>query len=374
LKDFTQLVDLASERLGGRVIDANDDFFGPKDQLLSAPKPVFIEDKYTTRGKWMDGWETRRRRTPGHDWCVVRLGLPGIVRGIVVDTSFFRGNFPERFSVDGCNLAGTRPYKDELKRLASAKNSWIRIIPETALKGDAQNSFVVENESRFTHLRLNIYPDGGVARLRVHGQPVPDAKRISRGEIDLVAVENGGLVVDSSDQFFGAPLNLLMPYRAQNMKDGWETKRRRGPGHDWVVLKLGVPGAIRRVEVDTTHYKGNLLFAEHGYGRVERSIASLERVAAADKTEREFSQHVQTRPPVSNCDACAIANLSGRRGEPPTNLWTRRITIKIRGTAHTVSPYDATGGAEVVDGLLWCTGMGAENGRAKAICGPARII
>lgn len=257
MKDFTQLVDLASERLGGRVIDANDDFFGPKDQLLSAPKPVFIEDKYTTRGKWMDGWETRRRRTPGHDWCVVRLGLPGIVRGIVVDTSFFRGNFPERFSVDGCNLAGTRPYKDELKRLASAKNSWIRIIPETALKGDAQNSFVVENESRFTHLRLNIYPDGGVARLRVHGQPVPDAKRISRGEIDLVAVENGGLVVDSSDQFFGAPLNLLMPYRAQNMKDGWETKRRRGPGHDWVVLKLGVPGAIRRVEVDTTHYKGN---------------------------------------------------------------------------------------------------------------------
>lgn len=257
MKDFTQLADLASERLGGRVIDANDDFFGPKKSLLKGPKPIFIEDKYTTRGKWMDGWETRRRRTPGHDWCVIRLGLPGVIRGVVVDTSFFKGNYPERFSLEGCNLAGARLYKNELKRLASAMNRWVRVIPETALEGDSQNLFVVENENRFTHLRLNIYPDGGVARLRIHGQPVLDAKRISRGEIDLAAVANGGIVVDSSDQFFGAPLNLLMSYRAQNMKDGWETKRRRGPGHDWVVLKLGVPGTIRRIEVDTAHYKGN---------------------------------------------------------------------------------------------------------------------
>ena len=257
MKDFKQLVNLASERLGARVIAANDDFFAPKENLLRESNPIFIEGKYTTRGKWMDGWETRRRRTPGNDWCLVRLGLPGIIRGIVVDTSFFRGNYPERFSLEGCAISSQQLHKNEKRELESAKNSWTTILPETGLKGDSQNLFSVENENRFTHLRLRIYPDGGVARLRVYGEVIPDAKKISRGEVDLVAVGNAGSVVDSSDQFFGAPLNLLMPYRALNMKDGWETKRRRGPGHDWVILKLGVPGSIRRIEVDTTHYKGN---------------------------------------------------------------------------------------------------------------------
>jgi allantoicase len=257
MNDFLQLADLASQRLGGRVIAANDDFFAPKENLLKESKPVFIEGKYTTRGKWMDGWETRRRRTPGHDWCIIRLGLPGIIRGIVVDTSFFTGNFPERFSLEGCDLEGQHPYKGKKKTLASPKLSWTQIFPETQLKGDSQNLFSVANETSFTHLRLKIYPDGGVARLRVHGEPVPDTKRIARAEIDLAAVENGGRAVLSSDQFYGAPRNLLMPYAAKNMGDGWETKRRRGPGHDWVILKLGVLGAIRRIEVNTAHYKGN---------------------------------------------------------------------------------------------------------------------
>jgi allantoicase len=256
MNDFLQLADLASERLGGRVIDANDDFFAPKENLLRESKPVFVEGKYTSRGKWMDGWETRRRRTPGHDWCIVRLGLPGIIRGLVIDTRFFTGNYPERFSLEGCDL-GDRPYKSEEKRLSSAKQVWLQIFPETALKGDSPNLFPVENENRFTHLRFKIYPDGGVARLRVHGEAVPGATRTPRAEIDLAAVENGGHVVTSSDQFYGAPRNLLMPYRAKNMGDGWETKRRRGPGHDWVVLKLGLPGTIQRIEVNTAHYKGN---------------------------------------------------------------------------------------------------------------------
>lgn len=256
MKDFTKLADLASERLGGRVVDANDDFFAPKENLLKESKPVFIQGKYTARGKWMDGWETRRRRTPGHDWCIIRLGLPGIICGIVVDTSFFTGNFPERFSLEGCDL-GERNQKGEKKKLQSAKISWVQIVPETALQGGSQNLFSVKNESCFTHLRLKIFPDGGVARLRVHGEAVPNAKLISRGEIDLVGVKNGGSVVVSSDQFYGEPRNLLMPYRAKNMGDGWETKRRRGPGHDWVILKLGVPGTTRRVELDTAHFKGN---------------------------------------------------------------------------------------------------------------------
>jgi allantoicase len=257
MTDFTQLADLAAERLGGKVLVANDEFFAPKENLLKESKPIFIEGKYTTRGKWMDGWETRRKRTPGYDWCILRLGLPGVIRGVVVDTSFFKGNYPEQFSLEACDLGAAPPCKNEGKQLNDPKTRWVQLCAQAALKGDSQNSFPIDSDTRFTHVRLNIYPDGGVARLRVHGEAVPDAKRISRGNIDLVAVENGGSVVTSSDQFFGAPRNLLMPGRGKNMGDGWETQRRRGPGHDWVILKLGLPGAIHRVEVDTAHFKGN---------------------------------------------------------------------------------------------------------------------
>jgi allantoicase len=257
MSDFTKLPDLASERLGGRVLLANDEFFAPKENLLKPSGSVFIEHKYTARGKWMDGWETRRRRTPGYDWCIIRLGMPGIVRGVVVDTSFFKGNYPEQFSLEACDLGGASPYASERKRLQAAETRWSELLPQTALKGNSQNPFEIKYSERFTHLQLKIYPDGGVARLRIHGEVVPDTKRLARGEPDLVAIENGGCVIASSDEFFGAPLNLLMPRRAKNMGDGWETKRRRGPGNDWVILKLGVPGIIRRVEVDTNHFKGN---------------------------------------------------------------------------------------------------------------------
>jgi len=257
MNDFTQPADLASERLGGKVLSANDEFFAPKENLLKESKPIFIEGKYTTRGKWMDGWETRRRRTPGHDWCILRLGLPGILRGAVVDTSFFKGNYPEQFSLEGCDLGGRAPYKNEDKRLNDAATDWVELCPRSPLKGDSQNSFSIHIESRITHVRLNIYPDGGVARVRLHGEAAPDPEQLLRSGIDLLAVENGGSVIISNDQFFGAPRNLLMPGRGKNMGDGWETRRRRGPGHDWVILKLGVPGTIQRVEVDTAHFKGN---------------------------------------------------------------------------------------------------------------------
>jgi allantoicase len=253
--DFTRLPDLASERLGGRVLAANDEFFGPKENLLKAAKPVWIEGKYTERGKWMDGWETRRRRTPGYDWCVIRLGLAGTIRGVVVDTAYFRGNFPEQFSLEACDL-GAAPYKEETKRLKAAGTRWVELLPQTGLRGDSENRFSIEHSSRFTHVRLKIYPDGGVARLRIHGEVIPPKRRLS-GEFDLIAIENGGRVVSSSDEFFGAPQNLLMPGRAKNMGEGWETRRRRGPGNDWVILKMGVPGVIGRIEVDTSHFKGN---------------------------------------------------------------------------------------------------------------------
>lgn len=253
--DFTELIDLAAEKLGGAVLFANDEFFAPKENLLKASVPVWAEGKYTDLGKWMDGWESRRRRTPGFDWCIIRLGLSGRIRGAVVDTSFFRGNYPEQCSLEACALDG----QPEVEQLTSEATEWVEILPPADLAGDSQNAFPIESDGRFTHLRFKIYPDGGVARLRVYGEVVPDWARLKRsgGEIDLVAVENGGLVLSCSDMFFGHRHNLIMPGRALNMSDGWETKRRRGPGHDWVTIKLGTPGQINRLEVDTSYFKGN---------------------------------------------------------------------------------------------------------------------
>ena len=253
--DFTELVDLASERVGGAVLYANDDFFAPKENLLKVSAPVFLEGEYTDRGKWMDGWESRRRRTPGFDWCLIRLGLPGVIRGVVVDTSFFRGNYPEQCSLEACALDG-QPDADQVLHESV---EWREVLPASDLRGDAQNPFTIRDGGRTTHLRFKIYPDGGVARLRVYGEVVPDLARIRArgGRVDLAAVESGGRVLAASDMFFGHRHNLIMPGRAANMSDGWETKRRRGPGHDWVVIKLGARGRIHQAEVDTSQFKGN---------------------------------------------------------------------------------------------------------------------
>jgi allantoicase len=250
---FLDCVDLASERLGAAVVSANDEFFAPKDNLIKAGPAVWREGEYTERGKWMDGWETRRRRDGGdHDWCIVRLGATGIVRGVDIDTSFFKGNYPESCAIDACDLAGL-PAPDELQRAA-----WREILPCAGLTGDSHNLIAVEVAASTTHLRLRIFPDGGVARLRVYGDVVADWDRLRRrGDVDLAAVEHGGMVVACSDMFFGSRHNLIMPGDATHMGDGWETKRRRGPGHDWTMVRLGAEGSIRRAVVDTRHFKGN---------------------------------------------------------------------------------------------------------------------
>jgi len=252
---FIDLVDLASERLGGAVVAANDEFFAPKERLIMAGAAVWREGEYTERGKWMDGWETRRRRDVSDesvDWCAIRLGARGIVRGVDVDTSFFKGNYPAAFALDASDLPGL-PTPDEL-----AAAPWAELLPRTTLTGDAHNLVAVVNAPAATHLRLRIFPDGGVARLRVYGEVVADWARLrQRGDVDLAAAEHGGIVVACSDMFFGSRHNLVMPGDATHMGDGWETRRRRGPGHDWTVIRLGAEGAIRRVEVDTRHFKGN---------------------------------------------------------------------------------------------------------------------
>jgi allantoicase len=252
--DFTKLIDLASERLGGAALLANDEFFAPPENLVRAAPPVWKEGEYTDRGKWMDGWETRRRRAPGHDWCILRLGVPGRIRGVVVDTRHFTGNYPESCSLDACAVAG----EPDPAALAADPELWTPILERATLRGDGPNAFAVAAGERFTHVRLNIFPDGGVARLRVHGEPMPDWERLAqRGDVDLAAVEHGGRVVGCSDMFYGNPANMLLPGPSTGMHDGWETKRRRGPGNDWAIVRLGRRGRIRRVIVDTSHFKGN---------------------------------------------------------------------------------------------------------------------
>ena len=250
---FTDLIDLASERVGGAALLANDEFFAPKEGLLKATPAEWREGVYTERGKWMDGWETRRRRTPGYDWCVVRLGIPGIVRGVVVDTSFYRGNYPESCSIEACAVDGM-PDPETL----STSAAWREIVPRSPLQGDARNAFPVQDAKPVTHLRLNIFPDGGVARLRVHGEGYFDARRHHPGsEVDLAAAENGGHALLCSDMFFGNRHNLVMPGRSTHMGDGWETRRRRGPGHDWSIVRLATRATLHRIEIDTDHFKGN---------------------------------------------------------------------------------------------------------------------
>ena len=248
--EFTRLPDLASRRLGGSVVFANDELFAEKENLIKPEPPGFAADAFGNKGKVYDGWETRRRREAGHDHAIVRLGCPGVVRGVVVDTAFFRGNYPPEISVEGLCVDGY-PSPAEL-----AGMRWHELVARTAAAGDALNSYPVTDPRRWTHVRLSIYPDGGVARLRVHGDVVPDPAFLT-GTVDLAAMENGGQVIGCSDAFYSSPSNLIMPGLARVMSDGWENARRRGPGNDYVIVRLGAAGRPRCVEVDTSYFVGN---------------------------------------------------------------------------------------------------------------------
>ena len=243
------MMDLITAPVGGRIVACNDEFFAAADNLISPAEPI-SNDEYTDRGKWMDGWETRRRREPGHDWCVIALGLPGRVEEVVIDTSYFTGNYAESFSLEGCGDGD-----DSLLEQAT----WEVLISETGLAGDSRAVFSVDNPHRLTHLRLNIFPDGGVARLRVHGTPIPDRDRVCPDSVavDLLSMLVGGEALEASDVHYSPPSNLLRPTEPAGMWDGWETKRRRGPGNDWVVFRLGMPGTVGSLVIDTRHFKGN---------------------------------------------------------------------------------------------------------------------
>ena len=242
-------VNLASAKLGAQAISCSDDFFAPMHRMLKDEAPVFIDGKYDDHGKWMDGWESRRKRVPGNDWCIVKLAKPGVIHGIEIDTTHFTGNYPPAASVDVCRFEGDEPGADA---------GWIELIGQTVLDGDSQFQYTVNHSGVFTHVRLNIYPDGGVARLRVFAEPKVDWGNIKQSElVDVAAALNGGVALACNNEHYGSIRYLLNPGRGVNMGDGWETRRRREPGNDWVVIALAKASTIREIEIDTAHYKGN---------------------------------------------------------------------------------------------------------------------
>ncbi|MEO6732205.1 MAG: allantoicase [Ferruginibacter sp.] len=250
--EFTKMIDLAAERLGGKALLCSDDFFAEKENLLKPGRGIFIADKYTDRGKWMDGWESRRKRGPGHDWCIIQLATPGSIFGVDIDTNHFLGNHPPFASIDAFNIKDTDT--DNFEEL-----EWIEILPRSPLQAGSQNLFEVKDQNVYTHLRLNIFPDGGVARLKVYGEVVKDWSLVGEAEeVDLAAAFNGARAVLCNDMFFSHMDNLILPGRGINIGDGWETKRNRNPGNkDWVIVRLAHEGSIHRIVIDTGHFKGN---------------------------------------------------------------------------------------------------------------------
>ena len=249
--DFGRLPDLAARRAGGSVVGASDELFAEKENLIKSGSPSFTAGRFGHKGQTYDGWETRRRRSAGHDWAIIRLGLPGVVYGVVVDTAFFTGNYPPEISVEGCGVEG---YPDPAELTAA---EWLPLVPRAAVAGDAVNEFEVSAPGRMTHVRLRIYPDGGVARVRVHGAAVADPRLLRGGLVDIAALANGAQVTGCSNMFYSSPSNLISPGEARNMGEGWETARRRDDANDWVEIRLAAPGLIRLAELDTSYFIGN---------------------------------------------------------------------------------------------------------------------
>ncbi|MEV6279004.1 allantoicase [Nocardia sp. NPDC051832] len=258
MSDFTALPDLALRSNLGSVIAASDESFEERENLINPWAPKFSPETFGPKGQEYDGWETRRHRGPGDDWAIVRLGMPGIVRGVVIDTAWFKGNYPPFASIEACRAPGY-PSVAELEAA-----DWVEILPRSPLTGDAVHEFPVSDDRVFTHVRLTIYPDGGVARLRVHGEVVPDPALLTGLTVDLAALANGARGLGCSDMFYSAPDNMISPGLARNQAEGWETKRRRDSGNDWATIQLAAQGVPQLVELDTT----NLLFNAPGAARL----------------------------------------------------------------------------------------------------------
>ena len=259
-------INLADERLGAMALSGSDEFFAPMHRMLKSSEPEWRAGVYDDHGKWMDGWETRRRRNIGHDHCIVQLAAPCTLAALEIDTRYFTGNYPPHASVEACRVTGP-PGEDA---------PWVELLPHAALKGNQRNVFGLHGTRIFTHLKLNIYPDGGVARLRAYGTVHRDWAAPESTPIDLAAALNGGQALACSDEHYGSKQNLLLPGRGASMADGWETRRRREPGYDWVILRLGNVGRIQKVEIDTAHFKGNFPHRVSLHGRLLEGVGNVD--------------------------------------------------------------------------------------------------
>ena len=358
MADFTALPDLASRRLGGSVVAANDELFADRENLIKPDAPVFSSYTFGHKGQIMDGWESRRRREPGHDWAVLRLGVPGIVRVVVVDTSYFTGNYPPEVSVEGAAVDGY-PSPAELE---SAE--WVPLVPRSPAKGDSRNTYAVDGSPWVTHVRLCQYPDGGVARLRVHGEPLPDPRFLLGSALDLAALANGAVVTGCSNMHYSSPTNLISPGEARVMGEGWETARRRDEGNDWVEIALAGPGVVALVELDTSWFVGNA----PGWARVTGagaggSVELLPRTRLQPDTRHRF--RLRGAPEV----AAVRVDVYPDGGMARVRIWGQLSTAGLEALA--VRWYDALPAEYARAVLQQDGGLGADEATAAAARRPA---
>jgi allantoicase len=195
----------------------------------------------------MDGWETRRKRNKGHDYLILKLGKPGKIHKVDIDTSYFNGNQPSKISLDACYSK---------KKLPNKNSKWVNILKKKTTKPNSHHFFNIKNKNIFSHIKLNIFPDGGVARLRVYGSMNLN-KNFGKNIVNLTSVLNGAVPIVCNNEHFGRAENILAPGIGKNMGDGWETRRSRGKNFDWLIVKCAAPGKINKIQIDTHHFKGN---------------------------------------------------------------------------------------------------------------------
>jgi allantoicase len=241
------LIDLAQSRLGTKVVYKTDEFFAAAKRIINPWPPVFKEGVFDQHGKWMDGWETRRKRTKGHDYLILKLGKPGRINKVDIDTSYFNGNQPSKISLEACFCK---------KKIPNKNYKWFTILKKKTTNPNSHHFFNINNKSIFTHIKLNIYPDGGVARLRVYGS-MEVKKKFGKKIINLTSVLNGATPIACNSEHFGRAENILAPGSGKNMGDGWETRRSRGKNFDWLIIKCATEGKISTIQIDTHHFKGN---------------------------------------------------------------------------------------------------------------------
>jgi len=241
------LIDLAQSRLGSKIVYKTDEFFAPAKRIINPWPPVFKEGVFDKHGKWMDGWETRRKRSKGHDYLILKLGKPGKIYKVDIDTSYFSGNHPTKVSIQACF---------DKKNITNKNFKWTTILKKKSTKANSHHFFNIKNKSTFSHVKLNIFPDGGVARLRVYGT-IENKKKFGKKILNLTSVLNGATPIVCNNEHFGRAENILAPGIGKNMGDGWETRRSRGKNFDWLIIKCATAGRIGKIQIDTHHFKGN---------------------------------------------------------------------------------------------------------------------